>query len=179
MEQELTNNRDLSWYFIIPIILGSLLLAGCSSGSTATTPNTQHGAMMEDDKMEGESMMMEDDKMEGESMMMEDLSYQLGVMQPYSEKAVAAALEDGKRVLLDFYATWCPVCRRNKPLLSEAIDGSGMVAGFTVDYDKAQDLRVHYGVTYHSTYIVLDQKGEIGRLSGAQTIDSFKELMGG
>ena len=167
MEQELTNNRDLSWYFIIPIILGSLLLAGCSSGSTATTPNTQHGAMMEDDKMEGESMMME------------DLSYQLGVMQPYSEKAVAAALEDGKRVLLDFYATWCPVCRRNKPLLSEAIDGSGMVAGFTVDYDKAQDLRVHYGVTYHSTYIVLDQKGEIGRLSGAQTIDSFKELMGG
>lgn len=78
-----------------------------------------------------------------------------GVYRDYSESAVANA--EG-RILLFFYAAWCPQCRA----MEADIIAEGIPDGITilvVDYDTRQDLREQYGVTLQTTFVEVDSNG--------------------
>ena len=141
--------------------------------------------MMNKDEVMGDDKMTEDKAMEGDTMekdesaMMNDKvegKYAAGVLNDYSAQAFAAAVADGKKVMLDFYADWCPICRGNAPLIDAAITDSDVV-GFKVDYDNETALKQQYGVTTQSTLIIFNGETELARVVGVQTDDSIKSFL--
>lgn len=81
----------------------------------------------------------------------------------------------GTKVLF-FHAPWCPQCRA----LHEDIKNSAIPNGVTivkVDYDSHQDLREKYGVTLQTTFVLVDDDGDLVKKYVAYnepTFDSVK-----
>src|SRR3990167_8737773 len=69
-----------------------------------------------------------------------------GKSAPYLEFNQAdydKALKEGKIVLLDFYANWCPICRAEEPNIKQGFNEltNSQVIGFRVNFND-NDLRV-------------------------------------
>ncbi len=73
------------------------------------------------------------------------------------------ALKEKKKILLYFYANWCPICRLEQPLTFAAfneINDSGLI-GFRVNYrDSETDadeeaLAKEFGISYQHTKVIL------------------------
>jgi thiol-disulfide isomerase/thioredoxin len=80
-----------------------------------------------------------------------------GVYTYYSEETLAAA--NGTKVLF-FHAPWCPQCRQ----LDAEINDGGIPENTTilkVDYDSNQALRQKYGVTIQTTFVTVDENGNL------------------
>ncbi|PIR52521.1 hypothetical protein COU76_06030 [Candidatus Peregrinibacteria bacterium CG10_big_fil_rev_8_21_14_0_10_49_10] len=82
-------------------------------------------------------------------------SYKAGAIQTYSPTTYAEALADGKTVIIDFHAGWCPTCVKNAPGIKAAFENTGNtnVVGFIADYDKEVELENQFGVSEQSTLI--------------------------
>src|SRR3989344_7021402 len=71
------------------------------------------------------------------------------------EKATA----EGKVIFLDFYATWCPICRAEAPEIDEGFNSltTNKVVGFRVNFndpdtdDDERTLAKEYNVPYQHT----------------------------
>jgi len=66
--------------------------------------------------------------------------------QAYDAELFDRALAEGRPVLVDVYAKWCPVCRRQLPILDAALarPGFGDVLALVVDFDEDTEfLRAH------------------------------------
>lgn len=92
----------------------------------------------------------------------------------YTDDIIAATA--GTKILF-FHAPWCPQCRA----LHTDINASKIPDGVTiikVDYDSHQDLRQKYGVTLQTTFVRVDDDGELIEKYVAYnepTFDSVKE----
>ncbi len=82
-------------------------------------------------------------------------SYIAGAIQTYSPTAYAEALADGKTVIIDFHASWCPICAANAPGIRAAFESTNnaSVVGFIADYDKETVLENQFGVSSQSTLV--------------------------
>lgn len=67
------------------------------------------------------------------------------------EKIIA---QDGKTVLVDFWATWCGPCRMIAPVLEEVAKERPDVTVCKVDVDEERDLALEYGVSSIPTLLV-------------------------
>lgn len=83
------------------------------------------------------------------------------------------ALADGKVVYLEFYANWCPVCRRQEPIIEaafEELDNEDII-GFRIHYNDNQvsaadqDMARLFGVSYQYTKVVIDKDGNVAKKS--------------
>ena len=76
-------------------------------------------------------------------------------------------MEDHGTILVEFYATWCPHCRRMMPIVDDVkalLDGRANVYQF--DIDKYGDLAEKLGVSSVPTFIVYRDGEEQWRTSG-------------
>lgn len=81
------------------------------------------------------------------------------------------ALADGKIILLDFYANWCPICRAEAPELKAGFDSltTDKVVGFRVNYNDSdtdedeKKLAKDFGITYQHTKVILKNGKEVLR----------------
>ncbi len=85
--------------------------------------------------------------------------------KPYTREEYELTLSEGKFVFLNFYANWCPICKRERPDVVNAleeIDRNDLVA-FEVNYndgetdDNEKMLAKKLGVTYQHTKIIIDK----------------------
>ena len=84
----------------------------------------------------------------------------------FEQVAYEKALDDGKIVLLDFYANWCPICRAENPQLREGLNelNNERVIAFQVHYNdnevtpEEEALAKEFGVTYQHTKVILKNK---------------------
>lgn len=77
---------------------------------------------------------------------------------PYSEAAVSASLDEGRRTVLFFHAPWCPTCKvLNDELNTSLNDLPDDVTIIKTDYDTKTDLKNKYGVTYQHTLVLIDE----------------------
>jgi thiol-disulfide isomerase/thioredoxin len=111
---------------------------------------------------------------------------------------VELAAFKGKTVLLDFWTTWCPPCRKDAPTLDKLYSKYGdrdlMIVGFSVSEDRPivekflkehphsfpvvltteNDMPRPYQIGVFPTYIVIDKDGTVA--SAVQGDQGFGEL---
>ncbi len=88
--------------------------------------------------------------------------------QPYDKAAFDKALAEGRPVIVDFYADWCPTCKTQKPIVQELLREPKMkdVTLFVADFDKEKDLKKALRVSQQSTFVVFKAGKEVARSSG-------------
>lgn len=88
--------------------------------------------------------------------------------QAYDKAAFDKALAEGRPVIVDFYADWCPTCKTQKPIVQELMRDPKMkeVTLFVADFDKEKDLRKALRVSQQSTFVVFKGGKEVARSTG-------------
>jgi len=99
---------------------------------------------------------------------------------PYEKAAFEKALAEGKPVIVDFFADWCPTCKAQKPHVQSLINQPKMknVTLFVADYDKEKDLKKALRVTQQSTFVVFKGGKEVGRSTGQTAKEDLAALFG-
>ena len=73
--------------------------------------------------------------------------------------------KEGK-VLVDFYATWCPPCKMLGPILEELANSDVDFQICKLDIDKAMDITSQFGVMSVPTMILFVDGVEVDRMVG-------------
>ena len=119
--------------------------------------------------------MLERKPMEGkEPMMKEDGSVKIlsGANSKYYrfDKAhYEKSLEEGKVILLDFHANWCPICKTEQPNIFAAFNelNNENIVGYEVHYnddetnEDDEEMAKKFGITYQHTKVIIGKNGQV------------------
>jgi thioredoxin 1 len=99
--------------------------------------------------------------------------------KPFTADAFAAAQEAGKPILVAIHASWCPVCAKQKPILSELLSEPKFkdLTYLVVDFDSQKDAVNAFGARMQSTLIAFKGQGETGRSVGDTDRSSIAALL--
>ena len=102
-----------------------------------------------------------------------------GEIQPYKAAAFEEAKAAGKTVLLDFHADWCPVCRKQGPVIESLVQEGKfkVIVAFQVNYDDETALKKQLKVTSQSTLIVFKGGKEVSRATGVVDKTDIRALI--
>ena len=86
----------------------------------------------------------------------------------FSQAAFDKALADGKPVVVDFAASWCPTCKEQKPIVQGLLKDPKRQAltVFVADFDKEEALKQRLKVTMQSTLVAFKAGKEVARSTG-------------
>ncbi len=100
-------------------------------------------------------------------------------IRPFVEADFAKAKADGKPILIEVAAPWCPTCRAQKPII-QSLAGKRDYAGlqvFQVDFDTQTDARRALRAQSQSTLIVFKGGKETGRSVGVTDPAAIEALV--
>lgn len=107
-----------------------------------------------------------------------DISTQTGSYLDYTTSGVQQALDEGKRVILFFYASRDPTCRQLDQDIKTSINSfSSPVAIFKVDYDKDAALRDTYEVKIQYTLVEIDKDQKKINLAIAPSLKALLDFI--
>ncbi|MBQ6840236.1 MAG: thioredoxin [Oscillospiraceae bacterium] len=86
-------------------------------------------------------------------------------------------LKSDKKVLLDFWATWCGPCQMIAPVLEEIAQEREDVTVAKIDVDKEMELAIKYGIVSIPTLIVMDQGQAVNKLIGFRPKADIEKLL--
>jgi thioredoxin 1 len=93
-------------------------------------------------------------------------SIQAQARQPYDAKAFEQAQAANKTILIHVHASWCPVCKKQEPILGQLEKEKSSLLVYVVDFDADKAALKKLGVTSQSTLIVFKGAKEVGRSMG-------------
>ena len=99
--------------------------------------------------------------------------------KPFDAGAFAAAKKEGKSILVDIFAAWCPVCRAQNPILTQMTrqpEFKDLIV-FKVDFDTQKDDVRALKATSQSTLIAYKGETEKGRTVGDTNPASIEALL--
>ncbi len=101
------------------------------------------------------------------------------VPKPFEAAAFKQAKSDGKTVLVDFAASWCPTCKQQGPIIESLLKSEkfGNVVAFKADYDTEKDLKKELKVASQSTLVVFKGGKEVARAAGIATPEAIGALL--
>ena len=155
-------------YLLVLLAIFSVLVFGCAQG-TAT------------DVMEKKDMIdnKEGKVMEKEGVMTDKSGYTGKVLAgtestkylDFSKADYEKALKDKKKILLYFYASWCPLCIKEQPETFAAFNelNDADLIGFRVNYRDSdtdsdeETLAKEFGVSYQHTKVILKNGERVGK----------------
>lgn len=89
-----------------------------------------------------------------------------------------AALAGSKPVLIEFYASWCPHCKRMMPIMDELREKMGdRAAIIQIDVDKYPDLEKVYGVKGYPTFFVYKDGTQFWHDSGEKPLSELEDMI--
>lgn len=97
--------------------------------------------------------------------------------QPFDAKAFQEAQSSGKTILLDVAASWCPVCKQQRPIIESIEKERPNLIVFVIDFDTGKEVLKRLGAQAHSTLIVFKGPKEVGRSSGETDPASIRALV--
>jgi thiol-disulfide isomerase/thioredoxin len=102
-----------------------------------------------------------------------------GEVKPYSQSAFNEAKAAGKTVLLDFHADWCPVCKKQGPIIQSLVQDDKFkdIAVFKVDYDNEKALKQQLKVTNQSTLVVFKGDKAVARSTWVTDQNQIRALI--
>ncbi len=85
--------------------------------------------------------------------------------EPFEQGRFEAALAEGRPVLVEIAASWCPVCRAQQEVLSELFEEPRFTefTALQVDFDTQKDVVRALGAQLQSTLIVYVDGVEVAR----------------
>ena len=86
--------------------------------------------------------------------------------QPFDAKAFQSAQAAEKAILVDVTASWCPICRRQRPIVEQIEKEKPDLVVYEVDFDTAKDVLKQFRVQSQSTLIVFHGAKEVARSTG-------------
>lgn len=86
--------------------------------------------------------------------------------QPFDAKAFEEAKAAGKTILIDVHASWCPVCKKQQPIIGQLEKDRPALVVYTLDFDRDKAALKALGVQSQSTLIVFKGTEEVGRSTG-------------
>ena len=172
----------INYFFGILMVLGIAIL-GCEQDLTDK-------AMSEDSMMENESVQEDGAAMQKDEALMGDedsamIEEDAMMKSSYSGKVLAGttskylefnkadydkALKENKKILLYFYASWCPICKKEQPEIFAAfneLDDPNLI-GFRVGYNDNEGadekaLAKQFGVAYQHTKVILKDGKQVAK----------------
>ena len=90
-----------------------------------------------------------------------------------------ALINDGKTVLLDFFATWCGPCKMITPVLEEVEGDYPDVEFVKVDVDEEPDLARRYGISVIPTLFVIKNGEKTATTKGYLNADELRAFIDG
>jgi thiol-disulfide isomerase/thioredoxin len=99
--------------------------------------------------------------------------------QPFTRQAFLAAQKDGKSILVEIHASWCPTCQAQRPILGKLFADPKFknLAVFRVDFDSQKDEVRNFKARIQSTLITFKGNEEIARSVGDTNPDSIADLL--
>ena len=91
------------------------------------------------------------------------------------EKIIA---QDGKTVLVDFWATWCGPCRMLSPIVDEVAEERGDIKVGKVNVDEQPELAGQFDVMSIPTLLVFENGKLVNRAVGARPKSGVLSLLG-
>lgn len=87
---------------------------------------------------------------------------------PFDQAQFDKLIAQGKPVIVDFFADWCPTCKTQRPIVKELANDPSMknVTIFIADYDKEKELKKQLKVIAQSTFVVFKDGKEVTRSIG-------------
>jgi thiol:disulfide interchange protein len=84
--------------------------------------------------------------------------------EPYSTERLAALQAEGRTVLVDVHAPWCPTCRRQGEILTAALAEPEFkhIAVLTLDWDDQRDEARAHGAPRQSTLLLFRGGTKLG-----------------
>jgi len=98
---------------------------------------------------------------------------------PFDQAQFDRALAAGKPVVVDFWASWCPVCRAQKPVLSTILQTPAMadVTMFVANFDTEKDLKKALHISGQSTLVIFKGGKEVVRSTGQTHPEQLQALL--
>lgn len=96
----------------------------------------------------------------------------------FNEDSFKEAISSNKKVLVDFYATWCGPCKMLAPILEEVRKevGEDVIIG-KIDVDEAFEIARNFGVMSVPTLIVFKNGEEVNRSIGFKQKEAILDLL--
>ena len=98
---------------------------------------------------------------------------------PYTPAAFDAAQKEGKSILVEIHATWCPTCKAQAPILAELEKDAKFqnLLVLHVDFDSQKDAVRRFGARVQSTLITFKGGKETDRSIGDTNRASIADLL--
>jgi thioredoxin 1 len=88
-------------------------------------------------------------------------------------------LESDRPVLVDFWASWCPPCRKLAPTIDELARTHGESAKIgKLDVDQNPETASSYGISSIPAVLVFQGGREVERIVGLQSRSRYEEALG-
>jgi len=102
-----------------------------------------------------------------------------GEIKPFNQQEFDKLTLEGKPVVLDISATWCPTCKEQKPIIDGLMKQPAYkdVTLMTIDFDSAKPTLKKFKVTMQSTLVAFKGDKEVGRSVGDTTPAGLEGLI--
>lgn len=102
-----------------------------------------------------------------------------GDIKPFSQTEFDKLTHEGKPVVLDISATWCPTCKAQKPIIDGLMKQPAYkdVTLMTIDFDSDKPTLKKFKVTMQSTLVGFNGDKEVGRSVGDTTPAGLESLV--
>ena len=100
--------------------------------------------------------------------------------KPFSQEKFDQLQADGKPVLIDVWADWCPTCKRQGTILGPLLQEEEFqnITLLKVDFDDQKDVVKAFGATRQSTLILYKNGKEVDRGVAETNPERLREFVG-
>jgi thiol-disulfide isomerase/thioredoxin len=102
-----------------------------------------------------------------------------GGIKPFSQQDFDKLTAEGKPVVLDVSASWCPTCKAQKPIIDALMKQPAYkdVTLLTIDFDANKPALRQFKVTMQSTLVAFKGARELARSVGDTTPEGIEGLV--
>lgn len=102
-----------------------------------------------------------------------------GEIKHYTQAEFDKLTHDGKPVVVNVSATWCPTCKAQKPIVESLMKQPAYkdVTVLAVDFDSEKPTLRKFKVSMQSTLVAFKGTKEVGRSTGDTTPEGIEGLI--